>query len=92
MADFDSRRVPESRLERDPAFKINPQDRESPLLGGDGTVPGYVVLNLRGGFNLNDWMTLTFGVENLTDRKYRVKDSRIDAPGLNFVVAWTMRP
>ncbi|MFQ6040482.1 MAG: TonB-dependent receptor plug domain-containing protein, partial [Candidatus Poribacteria bacterium] len=92
VAEFDSSRIPESRLMRDPAYKVNPQDRKSPLLGGDGSVPGYTIFNLRGGVEVTEWASLTFGVENLTDRNYRNKDSRIDAPGLNFVFALTLKP
>lgn len=83
---FDSSKVPKDRLERDPAFKVNPQDRKSPLLSGDGSVPGYTLFNVRGGVRISDNLRLTFGVENILDKAYRDKDSRIDGPGRNFVV------
>jgi outer membrane receptor protein involved in Fe transport len=80
-------RIPSTRQTRDPAFWNNPQDRNSGLLRADGSVPGFTIFNLRGRVKLSENATLSLGIENLTDKKYRVKDSRIDGPGLNFVVA-----
>ncbi len=57
------------------------------MLRADGSVPGFVVYNLRGGLRITDQATVTLAIENLTDRKYRVKDSRIDAPGIDVVTA-----
>ncbi|MFK5955455.1 MAG: TonB-dependent receptor [Planctomycetota bacterium] len=71
----------------DPAFKNDPQDRGSGLLAPGPRVPGFSVFTLRGGVQLNQRVSLTLVVENLGDRLYRVKDSRIDAPGINFVAA-----
>ncbi len=69
----------------DPAFWNDPQDfSNGGLLRSDGRVPGYTVFNLRGGAKINDNATLYLAVENFTDKKYRVKDSRLDAPGINF--------
>jgi outer membrane receptor protein involved in Fe transport len=79
-------RIPSSRLNKDGAFKNDPQDPGSGLLGGDGTVPGFGIVNLRGGRRLTKNATLYLGAENLTDRAYRVKDSRIDGAGMNFVI------
>ncbi len=79
-------RIPSDRVNRDPAFKINPQDRNSGLLRAGGAVPGFTTFSFRAGARLCDNATLTFALENFTDKKYRVKDSRIEAPGLNAVV------
>ncbi|MFH2002944.1 MAG: TonB-dependent receptor, partial [Planctomycetota bacterium] len=78
-------RIPSSRLNSDPAFKQDPQDSSSFLLRSDGSVPGFTLFNLRGGVKLSHKVTLTLAVDNFTDKKYRVKDSRIDGPGINFV-------
>ena len=64
----------------------DPQDASSGLIGGDGSLPGFGIVNLRGGRRIGEGTTLYLGVENLTDRAYRIKDSRIDGPGINFVV------
>ncbi len=71
----------------DPAFKTNPQDRSSDILAPGPRVPGFSVFTLRGGVKVNDRVSVSLAVENLSDRLYRVKDSRIDAPGINFVAA-----
>lgn len=78
-------RIPSTRL-GDPAFLNDPQDASSGLLGGDGTVPGFALFNLRGGLRVTANATLYLGLENFTDEDYRVKDSRIDGPGINFIV------
>ncbi len=79
-------RIPSDRINRDPAFRADPQDRNSGPLRADGGVPGYTTFSVRGGVRLCENATLTLAIENFTDKKYRVKDSRIDAPGLNAVV------
>ncbi len=77
-------RIPSTRLARDPAYKIDPQDRNSDPLRADGYVPGFTVYNLRGGIYLTQTSAWILGIENIGNRNYRVKDSRIDAPGFNF--------
>lgn len=84
-------RIQSTRLKKDPAFKVDPQDKSSPLLRPDGSVPGFTIFNLRAGMHLTKYSTFTIGVRNLTDKKYRVKDSRIDAPGINFVFSLELR-
>ncbi|MBV1928710.1 MAG: TonB-dependent receptor, partial [Gammaproteobacteria bacterium] len=79
-------RIPSNRRTSDPAYKNDPQDSGSGLIGGDGSLPSFAVFNVRGGRKINDDITLNVGVENLTDRAYRVKDSRIDAAGINLMV------
>ena len=49
-------------------------------------MPGYSVYNLRGGYKICDNATLSVALENFTDKKYRVKDSRIDAAGINAII------
>ncbi len=88
VAPFD--RIPSTRRTSDPAFHEDPQDPSSPLIGGDGSLPGFGVVNARGGVSFGESSRLTLGIENLFDRKYRVKDSRIDAPGLSVVVGYSL--
>ncbi len=78
-------RIPSSRLARDPAYKIDPQDRNSGPLRADGSVPGFTIFNLRGGLYLTESTVWTVGLENIGNRNYRVKDSRIDGPGVSLV-------
>ncbi len=81
----DFSRIPSNRQFRDPAFRVDPQDRNSDLLRPDGSVPGFSTFSIRAGMNITRNVTVALLLDNLTDKKYRVKDSRIDAPGLNFV-------
>ncbi len=83
-------RIRPARLAKDPAFRVDPQDRTSPLLRPDGSVPGFTIFNVRGGVYLTDSIVWTIGLENLFDKLYRVKDSRIDAPGMSFVTSLDM--
>ena len=47
--------------------------------------PGYAVYNLRGGYKLTDNTDLTFALENITDKEYRIHGSGINEPGRNLV-------
>lgn len=58
----------------------------------DGSVPGYAVVDLSGGW-VNDrgdrWVSLT--LENLADKTYRSLGSGADAPGFNVALAGGLR-
>jgi hemoglobin/transferrin/lactoferrin receptor protein len=85
VGEFD--RVPADRIENDVGYRVNPQDRTSPVLY---PLPGYTVIDLRGGYRLGRNVILTGGIENLADRKIRRAHSRWDDPGLNVVLACTV--
>ncbi|WFB35877.1 TonB-dependent receptor [Kiritimatiellota bacterium B12222] len=59
---------------------------------GDGTVPGFAVVDLSGGW-MNDegsrWLTMT--LENLADKTYRQLGSGMDASGFNVVLSGGLR-
>ena len=74
-------------LENDPAWRKDPQDRDSGPLRDYVGVPGYTVLDLRGGVEIGTHAKLTLAVENLTDKAYRSAHSRMDAPGINFLAS-----
>lgn len=67
----------------DPAFKVDPQDRNSAsLLENDGKdMPGFLIFNARAGAKVLDHLDLTLALENISNEAYREKDSRLDAPG-----------
>ena len=65
--------------------RLAPGDMTDVRIPAGGT-PGFVTLNGRGGFRVNDALELTFGLENITNRTYRTHGSGIDAPGTNVVV------
>ncbi len=77
-------RIPDNSLNTDPAYRRNPQDPDSGLLRSDGSIPGYAILNLRGGIKLFECARLVLGIENFGDRKYRSVHSRMNGPGLNL--------
>jgi outer membrane receptor protein involved in Fe transport len=56
-----------------------------------GGTPGFVTLHARGGLKITGSTQLTLGLENLTNRVYRMHGSGIDMPGTNVVVGidWT---
>ncbi len=59
---------------------------------GDGTVPGFAVIDLSGGWVNNGgdrWVTLT--LENLADKTYRQLGSGADSPGFNVALAGGLR-
>lgn len=47
-------------------------------------MPAWLTLNLRTAYQLNRWLQLQGGIENITDRHYRIFASGISAPGRNF--------
>ncbi|RME86640.1 MAG: TonB-dependent receptor [Planctomycetota bacterium] len=78
-------RFPSTRINSDPAVFADPQNKGSGFLRSDHSIPGYTIYSLFGGFRPHPRVNVSMGVTNLTDKLYRVKDSRIDAPGLSFV-------
>ncbi len=44
---------------------------------------GYLVVDLRGGFPISERWNLSFGVQNLADRNYRIHGSGVDMNGIN---------
>ncbi len=82
--------VSDSRLNGDVGYRADPQDPASGLLRDYG-LPGYTVLDLRGGYRFTENMRMTAALENILDKKYRSAHSRMDAPGRNFVVGLEAR-
>jgi hemoglobin/transferrin/lactoferrin receptor protein len=54
---------------------------------GNPFVPGWYTLNFKIAWYINKNLSVTTGVENMTDQLYRTYASGISAPGRNFVVA-----
>ncbi len=50
-------------------------------------VASWLTLNFKAAVNLKQYITLSAGVENITDRLYRPYSSGINAPGRNFIVS-----
>lgn len=75
-------------------------DRQDRLSAGDradtqrippGGTPGYGVVHVRGGWRINEQVTVSLGVENLLDKNYRVHGSGVNAPGRNAIVSVSVR-
>ncbi|HWB03651.1 MAG TPA: TonB-dependent receptor [Verrucomicrobiales bacterium] len=56
-----------------------------------GGTPGYVIFNLRAGWHVNENLTLTAAVENLTDEDYRIHGSGQNEPGINAIVTANLK-
>lgn len=50
-----------------------------------GGTPGYIVASLHAGWQVNEHLDLTCGIENLTDEDYRNHGSGQNEPGLNGI-------
>lgn len=54
---------------------------------GDPYSPAWGTLNIKAMYILNNMLTVSAGIENLTDQRYRPYSSGIVAPGKNFVIS-----
>ncbi len=53
--------------------------------------PAWWTASLRGGFNINNRNELTFAINNIFDRNYRLHGSGFDAPGISAIASWVGR-
>jgi hemoglobin/transferrin/lactoferrin receptor protein len=53
---------------------------------GNPWSPGWYTINFKALYQLNEQITLSSGVENITDQRYRPYSSGIVAPGRNFII------
>lgn len=54
---------------------------------GNPYSPGWYTLNFKAMYAFNNNITLSTGLENLTDQRYRSYSSGISAPGRNFIIS-----
>lgn len=54
---------------------------------GNTYAPSWYTLNLKALYNINENFSLSSGIENLTDQRYRSYSSGISAPGRNFFIS-----
>ena len=62
------------------------QDADDQRIPTGGT-PGYIVASLRGGWQVNEHLGLTCGVENITDEDYRIHGSGQNESGVGGIFA-----
>ena len=77
---------------RDPRIPGTTRDTDEVEFDSNGAAigqgsPGWVTLNLRGGYQVTDYNRLTVALENLLDKRYREHGSGINAPGFNVIVS-----
>jgi hemoglobin/transferrin/lactoferrin receptor protein len=74
-------------------MRLDPEDLpfgEPPFLyatneNGEAFVPGWYTLNFKAAVFFNKHLSISGGIENITDQLYRTARSGISAPGRNFV-------
>jgi hemoglobin/transferrin/lactoferrin receptor protein len=54
---------------------------------GNPYSPSWATFNVKGFYKFSDFLSISGGIENLTNCRYRTYSSGIAAPGLNFVLA-----
>lgn len=72
------------------ANDYSPSGEDNAVYSADkikGYMPGWFTLNLRMGINLTKSLRLNFACENITDNRYRLFASGINAAGRNVIVS-----
>ncbi len=54
---------------------------------GNPYTPAWYTLNIKSLYRVNDILILTFGIENLTNQRYRPFSSGISSAGINFITS-----
>lgn len=68
----------------------SPSGEDNALYSADktkGYMPAWFTVNVRTGFNINNSLRINLACENITDNRYRVFASGINAPGRNFIIS-----
>lgn len=73
-----------------PYSDLAPSERGKPHLyardaNGNPYSPSWYTLNLKGSYEVADNLSVSAGLENITDQRYRTYSSGIAAPGTNFI-------
>jgi hemoglobin/transferrin/lactoferrin receptor protein len=58
---------------------------------GNPYSPSWYTLNFKAQYQINDLISVTSGIENITDQRYRTYSSGIVAPGRNFIISANLR-
>ena len=68
---------------------LAPSEQDKPYLYSSGGALGWWTLNLRSSYNINQYLSLDGGIENILNYHYRSYSSGISAAGTNLYI--TMR-
>jgi hemoglobin/transferrin/lactoferrin receptor protein len=58
---------------------------------GNPYSPSWYTLNFKAQYQINDLISVTSGIENITDQRYRTYSSGIVSPGRNFIISANLR-
>ncbi len=75
----------ERKFENLPAEEQSKDEIYAKDENGNNYSPAWYTLNIKVMYALNDTFTISSGIENLTDERYRPYSSGISAPGRNFI-------
>ena len=64
--------------------RYNPYGEDNEIYATKDGMPAWFTLNAKLSFNINDFLSLQTGVENMFDTQYRTFSSGINAPGVNI--------
>lgn len=73
------------------ADKLSTRDRSDTQRIPPRGTPSYMIFDVRGGWRVSEAMDLWVGVENLTNRDYRIHGSGVNEPGINLKVGARVR-
>ncbi len=65
---------------------LSTRDRSDTQRIPPGGTPGYAVVSLRSGWRVDDNLTVTAALENITDENYRIHGSGVNEPGINLIL------
>lgn len=71
-------------------INYSPSGEDNAVYSADpinGYMPGWFTINIRAGYNITKKIRVNASCENITDNRYRVFASGINAPGRNFIVS-----
>jgi hemoglobin/transferrin/lactoferrin receptor protein len=71
---------------------LNQEERQKPAIyakdsDGNPYSPAWHTLNFKAMYQVNQYFTLSTGLENITDQRYRPYSSGLVAPGRNFIIS-----
>jgi hemoglobin/transferrin/lactoferrin receptor protein len=66
------------------ADQLSTRDKADTQRIPPGGTPGYVTLDVRGGWRVADGLDVWAGLENVTNEDYRIHGSGVNEPGVNF--------
>ena len=82
-AEYQGERKHEDMAEEERAkYEIYAADED-----GNTYAPGWYTLNFNAMYQLTECLRISAGIENLTDRRYRLYSSGISGPGRNFILS-----